>query len=127
MVVGKGQARVEKIDFKKDFRGTFCSTQYKLYHNRFIEALQQGVNRLNNMDDGLEIQSDLRSNEQDPEALRILKGFNNCHTLLSANIISGRQINYGIKRYDKVSELVQKNTVGQSIGSRVGRLVGEPW
>jgi hypothetical protein len=60
------------------------------------------------------------------EAYRALTGFKNCQTFVSAAIISQRDVHYQWKRYSKVPELMQKASVGTSVGSRIGRIVGYP-
>lgn len=46
------------------------------------------------------------------ESYKALKGFKRCHSFVAANIVSQKETIYQWKRYAKVIEMIQKDTVG---------------
>jgi hypothetical protein len=119
-------AKVTKIDFKVDHKGTLCVSNYQSVNDQLVRALNNACEQLTELDNRYLDHQDqwvFNHSNQDQE-FYALKGFRNCQTFLSANIIAQRSVFYGWKRYHKESDLVQKGTVGNAVSSRVGKLVG---
>lgn len=129
---GTGSVYVKKLDCKIDYAGSFVwPTRAANYPSILQKAVRQGARWYQANQEGTQSDFDWSLfDEQDSDnryyedKIRVLKGFDFTETFLSYNVSINRKTLFTIKRYDKVSEMAQKSTVGQSIGCRIGRLVG---
>lgn len=133
-------AVIEQVDFKIDSFGCFQVDNVMDGVNDFMHALKKGVDKMQYKDHGIaEDVNYVIDWQAEEEGLKVSTHRNrNTTTFLNANIFFERtpwnnnrkrkQLQkvelYYVKRYCKRNELIQKASVGQSIGTRVGRLIG---
>lgn len=110
-----------------DHYGTFSVTDYEAWNDKFVNALNKSCEKLADLDFGYSDnlgEWNVRYNID--ESYRALKGYKRCQSFMTANIVSQKETIYQWKRYSKVIEMIQKETVGKTVGTRMGRLVGYP-
>lgn len=117
---------IYKIDCKVDSKGTFCISNYESHNGKMVRALGKACSKITELDSRyLDHQDEWVYNVQtEDEEFKAIKGFQQCHTFITASIIAQGAVHYSWKRYHKESEMIQKGTVGDSVSTRVGKLVG---
>lgn len=131
---------IDQIDLKIDSFGSFQVYDLERAQSLFKASLEKGVERISLMERGFAPSTEYVFDCDGEEKLKVMPGGqDNTVTFLNACIFYERTPWHGnkrkqkhlkkvplfnVKRYDKRTELIQKATVGQSIGSRIGNLVG---
>lgn len=132
---------IDKLDLKVDSFGSFV-VDVPETRARFMEAVTKAAWKFERIDRGYAHPDYIFEHSvavtEDEDCLKVMQGQKDTHTFLSAVIyynhmpwsnqvrrIMKKVQCIRVKRYCKRTELMQKSSIGQSIGTRIGRIIGE--
>jgi hypothetical protein len=134
------EVEFDKLDLKVDSYGSFIANE--TVKEKFNLAVAQAAWKFERIDRGFAhpeyiFDHNVETAEEE-DCYKVMNDSKNSHTFLSAVIyfnrlpwnnevrrVMERVQAFRVKRYCKRTDLIQKSWVGQSIGTRIGRLLGE--